>query len=325
MVDVRFEEGVELPGLGLWLDPRRRKDLAFVSHAHSDHIGAHSGMILTRETSALLRARLPRKRIERVLAWEESTPVGEAAVQLLPAGHITGSAQIHVESAEGSLLYTGDFKLRPSRSAEPCRWRRADTLIMETTFAQPRYILPPQAEVEAAVVAFCHETLARKATPVLLVYSLGKAQELIWTLLENGLAPRLHPAVHRMTEVCRGLLPRFPEGYTLWEPASPADGVVVMPPARRFRPLLRSLQPCRTAVLTGWALNPGARFRYQCDHAFAWSDHADYSDLLRYVELVQPRRVLTLHGFAADFARELRRRGMDARALSEQEQFEFPF
>jgi len=325
MKDVRFAEGVELPELGLWLDPRRRKQLAFVSHAHSDHIGAHAEMILTRETSALLKARLPRRRIERVLAWDQTHPVAEAAVRLLPAGHITGSAQIHVESAEGSLLYTGDFKLRSSRSAEPCRWRQADTLIMETTFATPRYVFPPQAEVEAAVVSFCHETLAKKATPVLMVYSLGKAQELIWSLLENGLNPRLHPTVHRMTEVCRGLLPDFPSGYTLWEPASRADGVIVMPPGRRFRPLLRSLPLCRTAVLTGWAINPGARFRYQCDHVFAWSDHADYPDLLRYVELVQPRRILTLHGFAADFAQTLRKRGVDARALSEQEQFEFAF
>jgi Cft2 family RNA processing exonuclease len=325
MLEVRFEEGVELPGLGLWLDPRRRKEMAFVSHAHSDHLGAHAGVILTRETSALMRARLHGKRSEQVLAFEEAHSLGTATLRLLPAGHITGSAQIHVESEEGSLLYTGDFKLRPSRSAEACRWRQADTLIMETTFALPRYVFPPQNEVEAAVIAFCHETLASRATPVLLVYSLGKAQELIWTLLENGLSPRLHPVVYRMTEICRELQPNFPEGYTLWDPECGAGGVVVMPPGRRFRPLLQSIQPYRTAVLTGWALNTGARFRYQCDAAFPWSDHAGYPDLLRYVELVRPRQVLTLHGFAAEFARDLRARGISARALSQQEQLEFVF
>jgi hypothetical protein len=35
---------------------------------------------------------------------------------------------------------------------------------------------------------------------------------------------------------------------------------------------------------------------------------------------VGPRRVFTLHGFAADFAATLRERGIDARALSEAEQ-----
>ena len=62
----------------------------------------------------------------------------------------------------------------------------------------------------------------------------------------------------------------------------------------------------RTAVLTGWALDPGAKFRYGCDAAFPLTDHADYPDLIRYVDLVQPKRVLTLHGFAAAFANDLR-------------------
>src|SRR6185312_3696884 len=71
-----------------------------------------------------------------------------------------------------------------------------------------------------------------------------------------------------------------------------------------------------------WALDPGATYRYQCDAAFPLSDHADYTDLVRYVELVQPRRVLTLHGFAAAFAADLRERGVEAWALSEENQLE---
>jgi Cft2 family RNA processing exonuclease len=70
-------------------------------------------------------------------------------------------------------------------------------------------------------------------------------------------------------------------------------------------------------------MDPHARFRYGTDAAFALSDHADYPDLLRYVELVQPRRVLTLHGFAAAFAADLRARGVEAWALSEDDQMEF--
>jgi DNA ligase-1 len=40
------------------------------------------------------------------------------------------------------------------------------------------------------------------------------------------------------------------------------------------------------------------------------------------VELVQPKRVLTLHGFAAEFARDLRDRGVEAWALTEANQLE---
>jgi Cft2 family RNA processing exonuclease len=98
-------------------------------------------------------------------------------VTLLAAGHILGSAQIFAEGEAGSLLYTGDFKLRPGLSAEETQWRHADTLIMETTFGLPQYVMPPTAEVFAAMIAFCRETLEDGAVPVRLGYSLGKAQE----------------------------------------------------------------------------------------------------------------------------------------------------
>src|SRR5207253_8879318 len=71
-----------------------------------------------------------------------------------------------------------------------------------------------------------------------------------------------------------------------------------------------------------WAVDPNAVYLYQDVAAFSLSDHADYDDLIRYIELVQPRRVLTLHGFAAAFARDLRARGVEAWALSEENQME---
>ena len=77
----------------------------------------------------------------------------------------------------------------------------------------------------------------------------------------------------------------------------------------------------RTAVVTGWAMEAGCRFRHQADAAFPLSDHADFPDLIEFVRRVSPRRVYTLHGFAADFAQTLRELGCDAQALSEPEQF----
>lgn len=62
---------------------------------------------------------------------------------------------------------------------------------------------------------------------------------------------------------------------------------------------------------------------YTGDAAFPLSDHADYIDLLNYVEAVRPHRVLTLHGFAQEFARDLRERGVEAWALTGANQLEF--
>jgi len=42
----------------------------------------------------------------------------------------------------------------------------------------------------------------------------------------------------------------------------------------------------RVAMITGWAVD-AMPLPYQVDAAFPLSDHADYEDLIRYVELVQ--------------------------------------
>jgi DNA ligase-1 len=325
MIPVRYDRGVELPSHGLWLDPHDAKPFAFVSHAHSDHLGAHAEVILSRGTSALMRERMPGKRLEHALAFGEKLDRGDFAITLLAAGHIFGSAQGFVESAQGSLLYTGDFKLRPGLSAERTQWCHADTLIMETTYGLPRYRMPPTEETVSRMVEFCREALDEEAIPILLGYSLGKSQEILCALIAAGLTPMLHDSVWRLTEIYRRLQPEFPCTYLRYDAVDVAGKVLICPPSATRWKMITQLKHKRTAVLTGWALDPGAIYRYQCDAAFPLTDHADYPDLLRYVELVQPRRVLTLHGFAAEFARDLRERGIEAWALSEENQLELTF
>lgn len=322
MLEVRYSEGVELPSLGLWLDPQKRKPLAFVSHAHSDHIAGHAEVFLTPATALLMRARLPGERIEHQLPYFQSLERSDARMTLLPAGHICGSAQIFLENEAGSLLYTGDFKLRRCRSSAPCAWRKADTLIMESTFGLPKYRIPPTEEVEASILEFCRQTLDSGAVPVLYCYSLGKSQEVAWMLLEAGLIPMLAPAAYRMTQICAGLQPGFPSGFLPLDVEQAEGKVVICPPGRISRQRLVGVRAHKTAMLTGWAMIPGAKFRYGCDAVFPLSDHADYPDLLKYVELVCPKRVLTLHGSAAAFAADLRARGHDAWALSQDDQLE---
>ena len=86
--------------------------------------------------------------------------------------------------------------------------------------------------------------------------------------------------------------------------------------------MLERIPRKRVAMISGWAVDPNAVYRYQVDAAFPLSDHADYDDLIRYVDFVRPRRVFTLHGFAAAFACDLRARGVEAWALTEQNQME---
>jgi DNA ligase 1 len=322
MIDVRYERGVYLPRQDLWLDPWDAKRFAFVSHAHSDHIAPHEEIIVSERTARLMQSRLPGSRTEHILPFAERRIVHDLDLMLLPAGHIFGSAQCFLFAGNETLLYTGDFKLRPGKSAEQAEWRKADTLIMETTFGLPRYRFPPTDEVVDQIVAFCRETIDDGRVPVLLGYSLGKAQEILCSLDGAGLTPMLHGSVYQITRIYEQFGQSFCK-YLRYNPNDVAGKVLICPPSANHSHMLEKIAHKRVAIISGWAVDPNAVYRYQVDAAFALSDHADYNDLLRYVELVQPRRVLTLHGFAAAFARDLRVRGIEAWALNEENQMEF--
>jgi len=324
VIEVRYERGVYLPQQDFWLDPWDAKTLAFVSHAHSDHIAPHQEVIASERTARLMRARLPGSRIEHPLPFGERRSIRHVDVMLIPAGHIFGSAQCLVFVDEETLLYSGDFKLRPGRSAEQAECRHADTLVMETTFGVPRYRFPPTKEVVDQMVAFCGETINDGGVPVLLGYSLGKAQEILCALDGAGFTPMLHGSVYQMTRIYEQLGQSFCK-YVRYNRNDVAGKVLICPPSANRSPMLEKIPRKRIALISGWAVDPNAVYRYQVDAAFPLSDHADYDDLLRYVELVQPRRVLTLHGFAAAFASDLRARGFEAWALSEENQMELHF
>ena len=78
------------------------------------------------------------------------------------------------------------------------------------------------------------------------------------------------------------------------------------------------IKPERRAVryleLTGWAaragVKPWGRGR-PGDASLPYSDHADFNDLVAYVDAVRPRQVYTVFGFP-DLAEHLRRKGYSA-------------
>jgi DNA ligase-1 len=321
---------LHIPELGLWLDPHEPKlgpEKVLVSHAHSDHIAAHREVILSAPTAKLMQARVPGKRHEHILNFGDVRTFQGVrksfSVTLLPAGHIFGSAMALLEFEGESLLYTGDFKLRRGLSAEPCEPRKADILIMETTYGRPQYVFPPTPDVLKGIARFCREALDNDETPVLLGYSLGKSQEILCGLVDAGLPLMLHGSVHKLTKIYEQFGQCFPK-YEHYEAGAARGNVLLCPPNVINSAMLRNLGKNRSAILTGWAVDPNCRYRYQCDAAFPLSDHADFPDLLEMVKQVQPRKVYTLHGFAADFAQTLRNLGHDAQALSEDEQLALP-
>lgn len=320
LIEVTHPRGIYLPEADLWLDPHFGKERAFVSHAHSDHVARHALTFCSAITHQLMVVRKTVKKsgtvvtpkLREVLAWEGWE------LRLLPAGHITGSAMLHLtRKADGAtLLYTGDYKLRQGLSAERCELMQADTLIMETTFGLPKYRFPPAEGVMAQMLAFVSETLAAGGIPVLLGYSLGKAQEILCALGDSGLPVMVHPSVAQITAVLAPHLGALPK-WRLFDANEAAGHVLVFPPGAKIE-----LPKTRTAMLSGWAIQSSAKYRYGVDVALPLSDHADHPELLETVERVKPRRIYLVHGSTREFAAELRARGHDARALGAEDQLE---
>lgn len=326
-IEIQFTRaGIHLPQLGLWLDAQRRRaatERVFVSHAHSDHIAPHEDVLLTEATSLFMRTRMPGRRRETILPFGERMKFQFERetfhLTALPAGHILGSAMAFIEWRGESLLYTGDFKLRPSLSAETCQVRKADVLIMETTFGLPHYSFPPEEGVRRQIADFCREALADGAAPVLFAYSLGKSQEVLRGLADAGLPVMLQRETRKLTKLYERLGVQFP-AHAAFD-AERARGHVIIAPPNSLRPLQRAtLGKVRTAIVTGWAVDSSCRFRSGTDAAFPLSDHADFNGLLEFVKRAEPKKVFTIHGFTREFAATLRELGVDAVAPGWHEQ-----
>ncbi|GEP45767.1 ATP-dependent DNA ligase [Brevifollis gellanilyticus] len=328
LLTVTHRQGIYLPEPDLWLDPHFPVKRAFISHAHADHVARHAMTFCSELTLHLMKERyglnkdavfhaLPMREVHEVDGWE---------MRLLPAGHILGSAMLHLtrKSDGATLLYTGDYKLRQGLSSEKCELLEADTLIMETTFGLPQFHFPPIAEVIAQMLKFVRETLEDGGIPVLQGYSLGKAQEILCALNEAGYPVMLHKAVWEMTEAVKDVLGKVPE-YKLFDAAHAKGHVLLFPPSNRKSLALKKLKVCRTAMMTGWAMQPGARYRYQVDEIFPLSDHADYPELLDTVQMVKPKRVYLVHGYTQEFAADLRALGYEAWTLEKADQMELLF
>lgn len=322
MMEVRRGNGIHLPGCDVWFDSLKSRSFGVVTHAHSDHAAWHEKTILTSPTAALMRARRGyRNKTIHETPFFHPYEHSSARITLIPAGHVLGSAQVLLECETGTILYTGDFKLRKSLTSEQATAVHADTLVMECTFGRPRYRFPTNAEIQGQIITFCHNALNDGHVPILLAYSIGKSQELLAMLKSAGLKVVLHAMVFKMAQIYERFGISFAE-FEEYDGTNHAGCVLIYPP--NIRDQLAHIPKIKVAIASGWAMDKGAIYRYRCDSAFPLSDHADYDELVEYVRQVSPKRVYTVHGFVEEFARDLRRLGIEALALGGENQLEFP-
>ena len=329
-----YDEGLKIAGSPWYLDSRKPRARCLVSHGHSDHLPwgdrnvppdpkkVHGTAVCHPITAQIGRLRGGLAQGIMEIGYHEPTKVSDdLEVTLSPAGHVLGSAMIHVRRGEHSLLYTGDYKLRRSRTVPIAEPLEADVLVMESTYGKPFFRFPPTAELEERLVELCTTAMKRGKQPMVFGYALGKAQEIIKILVDAGLPVTMHGAVANLTDIYlehgvdfgTGLLRRYKASDFKGNGALDLEerGVLVAPPREARGNFAGQFgEHCTKIMMSGWALLSGAQFRYGVDYCLPLSDHGDFDELVQTIERVRPKVVLSHHG-GADFPDILMKMGLD--------------
>ena len=310
---IELNKGIRIVGTELWLDSTKARPLGFISHAHGDHTGKHQQVIATPATWSLCRHRLGSKPQITPLEFRKPHSVDGLTIELLPSGHILGAAQILIQNGQ-RIVYTGDFKLKPNRTADLAEVLPCDVLIMECTFGRPQYVFPPADEVERRVIEFIESAFEDREVPILLAYAMGKSQEVLKFLGDRGYTVCLSKQTMEVVKLYESCGVTF-KNYERFENGNLHRRVVLIPPYLARTRMVERIPNRRTAVLTGWAMDGETKHRFGVDEAIPMSDHADFEELNDYVDRARPSQIYTVHG-APDFAQHLRRRGFRAEHLA---------
>lgn len=262
-------------------------DIHFISHAHSDHTNGikDNGKIIASEATL-------------DLAGLDAEPVKTQNTKLLDAGHILGSRQLAIESDGERVVYTGDISIKPNIFGWKADIPQCDRLIIEATYGDPSYVFPPNEDVHRMLERWVAENDSKNL--IIGGYELGKAQQLVRILNEFGVCPVVTQKAEYFCSVYEkhGVkLDRKVVGSEEAEEAMSRRFVAIVPMNKAKRYFARRLaeafeRETLCAVATGWALH----YRFNTDKAFPLSDHADFNDLVDFVEQTGARKVEFFRG-----------------------------
>jgi len=287
-----FDRGLKLTRADLAVDFRRRQPRGFISHAHRDHMARHELALCTPQTARLYHARMGQRPVLE-MPYRQMLDWGGLQLTTYPAGHCLGSAMLLADDGEQTLLYTGDFKLAESATAERAELPTADILVIESTYGAPAHRHIPRAQAVEQLLSLVCAALGAGRTPVVQAYALGKAQEVTAILTAAGIGVLQHREVYEISLVYQAC--GVDLGVFELLRGKPREGcAVVVPPHRHARADLARIREPVTFAVTGWATSSSRRLGV--DHAIPLSDHADYDDLLNAVTQVNARVIYCTHG-----------------------------
>jgi putative mRNA 3-end processing factor len=230
------------------------------------------------------------------MEFERPLETDHARITLFPAGHILGSAMTFIESDEGSVLYTGDYRTPPSPATEGFKMPEApiDQFITEATFSLPIYKWKSHDELAKQACSFARQTLEDGYTPIFLAYNLGKAQELMFMLKKLNHPMQIHGAGFKLCNVYEE------EGFDLgdyetYQRENCEGKILIAPSSAPESGFASNLKKVRTAYCSGWASNEARRTQLTADELIPLSDHLDFFELIDLCEAIRPKKVWITH------------------------------
>jgi KH/beta-lactamase-domain protein len=124
------------------------------------------------------------------LEYDEVSDVGpDVRLTFQQAGHLLGSAQVHLHVGQGlhNIVYTGDLKFGRTRLFDQAftNFQRIETLIMESTYGGPEDVMPHRDESEQQLMNIINRTMERKGQVLIPSFAVGRAQEVMVILSES--------------------------------------------------------------------------------------------------------------------------------------------
>ncbi|WEK35736.1 MAG: ligase-associated DNA damage response exonuclease [Candidatus Pseudobacter hemicellulosilyticus] len=309
------DKGLYCRAGGFYIDPWRPVDRAVITHAHSDHARMGSKAYLCHtQCQPLLQLRLGDNAYQS-LEWETPIYINGVRLSLHPAGHMIGSSQVRIEHNGEVWVVSGDYKVEDDGLSGPFAPVPCHTFITESTFGLPVYDWKPQSEIFTQVQDWVRQCFHNGKRPVLLAYSLGKAQRLLQCLPEVTDSIYVHGAIWNAQQAL------LKAGWALPDvkPVTPdlpketfRNSVILAPPGADGSPWIKRFSPSAIGVCSGWMQVRGNVRRSNVDAGFPLSDHADWKGLLQAIRATGAEKVFVTHGFQSALSRYLTETGIEA-------------
>ncbi|MFO8015641.1 MAG: MBL fold metallo-hydrolase [Candidatus Woesearchaeota archaeon] len=359
------EEGTEFPAR---ISDPKGIDAVFISHAHLDHTGYlpsldHKGMkcpiFSTAATKSLTKLLLidafkigqlkhehlgyVREDITKTMGFmrraktDSKGSIKDVKFRYFNAGHIPGSASIVAEADGKKVLYTGDINTQDTRLL-----KRADTsyskedidvMITEATYGNREH--PDRKRTEKAFLDEIEETLERGGSPLIPVFAVGRAQEIMLILnkYDFGVPVYLDGMARKATRIILDS-PRSSGNpsqlRSAYDNVKPVKGRIQRKSVEKKQaiylttsgmltggPVIDYLkhmadEPRHSVLLTGYQVRhtngrnllrngrvflDGAERRVRCNvRQFDFSAHSDKPRLKKLIKEVNPRKLVINHG-----------------------------